>query len=107
MSKEIGPVDLRQSDEHPFLGREFAKPRHFSEASAQAVDQAVKKLVTQAEQQAAQIIEKYRTRLEKLVVQLEEKELLYKEDIEKCLGSSGKITRFPITPEKGTDQTAE
>ena len=29
MSGEIGPVDVRESDEHPFLGREIAQPRRF------------------------------------------------------------------------------
>ena len=27
MSKEVGPVDLRESEEHPFLGREIAQLR--------------------------------------------------------------------------------
>jgi len=31
MSSEIGPVDLRDTEEHPFLGKEMAQPRHFSE----------------------------------------------------------------------------
>ncbi|MCK5394669.1 MAG: ATP-dependent zinc metalloprotease FtsH, partial [Gammaproteobacteria bacterium] len=33
MSREIGPVDLRDTEEHPFLGKEMAQPRHFSESS--------------------------------------------------------------------------
>ena len=52
MSEEIGPVDLRESEEHPFLGREIAQPRHYSEHSAEAVDDAVKKIIMQAETQA-------------------------------------------------------
>ncbi|MCK5486036.1 MAG: ATP-dependent zinc metalloprotease FtsH, partial [Desulfobacterales bacterium] len=45
MSKEVGPVDLRESEEHPFLGREIAQPRHHSEHSSQAVDKAVRDLI--------------------------------------------------------------
>jgi len=85
MSKEIGPVDLRESDEHPFLGREIAQPRRFSEASAQAVDTAVQKLVLEAEQRAKDIIEKKRPELKRLIASLEEHESLYREQIEQCL----------------------
>jgi cell division protease FtsH len=85
MSKEIGPVDLRESEEHPFLGREMAQPRHFSEASAQAVDKAVQKLVLEAEQRAKDIIEKKQPELKRLIASLEEHESLNREQIEQCL----------------------
>jgi len=85
MSKEIGPVDLRESEEHPFLGREMAQPRHFSEASAQAVDKAVQQLVLEAEQRAKDIIEKQRPKLKRLIASLEEHESLYREQIEQCM----------------------
>ncbi len=85
MSKEIGPVDLRESEEHPFLGREMAQPRHFSEASAQAVDKAVQQLVLEAEQRAKDIIEKKRPELKRLIASLEEHESLNREQIEQCL----------------------
>jgi cell division protease FtsH len=39
MSEAIGPVDLRQSEEHPFLGREIAQPRKFSETTAHEVEE--------------------------------------------------------------------
>ena len=85
MSKEIGPVDLRESDEHPFLGREIAQPRRFSEASAQAVDKAVQKLVLEAEQRAKNIIEQKRPELKRLIASLEEHESLDREQIDQCL----------------------
>jgi len=86
MSHEVGPVDLRESEEHPFLGREIAQPRRYSEHSAQAVDQAVRELILAAEQQALEIIHQHRSQLEVLIAALEEKETLHREDIERCLG---------------------
>ena len=86
MSDEVGPVDLRESEEHPFLGREIAQPRRYSEHSAQVVDTAVRNLILAAEQQAITIIEQHRAQLDALIVDLEEKETLYREDIEKRLG---------------------
>jgi cell division protease FtsH len=86
MSHEVGPVDLRESEEHPFLGREIAQPRRFSEHSAQAVDKAVQELILHAEQQALEIIRRYRRQLLDLIALLEEKETLARADIDACLG---------------------
>ena len=88
MSAEIGPVDLRDSEEHPFLGREIAQPRHFSENSAQAVDKAVRALLTHAEEQATKIIQQQQQPLNRLIAALEKKETLHREQIEAYLSSA-------------------
>jgi cell division protease FtsH len=88
MSREIGPVDLRESEEHPFLGREIAQPRRFSESSAQAVDTAVHKLLTEAEASALDVIRKHQDQLQKLIATLEEHETLHREEIEQTLGNA-------------------
>jgi cell division protease FtsH len=86
MSRDVGPVDLRESEQHPFLGREIAQPRRYSEHSAQAVDKAVHALILAAEQQALEIIRRHRTQLQALIVLLEQKETLDRADIDGCLG---------------------
>jgi len=86
MSEEIGPVDLRESEEHPFLGREIAQPRRFSENSAKAVDTAVHKLLLQAEGIAKDVLREHREGLEQLIALLEKRETLHREEIEQCLG---------------------
>lgn len=88
MSKEIGPVDLRESEEHPFLGREIAQPRRFSESSAQAVDSAVHKLLHDAEASALDVIRKHRDQLQQLITSLEDHETLHREQIEEVLGNA-------------------
>ena len=86
MSEEIGPVDLRESEEHPFLGREIAQPRRYSEHSAEAVDHAVQTLLLEAEQRALEVIRGHKTELARLIDALEEHETLHHEQIEQCLG---------------------
>lgn len=86
MSEDIGPVDMRESEEHPFLGREIAQPRHFSEHSAEVVDRAVQELLRDAEEKACMIIRQQRSKLERLISMLESKETLQRDDIEACLG---------------------
>ena len=88
MSEEIGPVDLRQSEEHPFLGREIAQPRTFSETTAHEVDNAVRRLLQEAEARAAKIVEQDKGPLKKLIADLEAQETLNREQIEAILGPS-------------------
>ena len=87
MSKDIGPVDLRQSDEHPFLGREIAQPQRFSEAAAEDVDRAVAELLQEAALRAEEIIKSHRPSMERLIAALEKQETLSLEQIETFLDS--------------------
>ncbi len=87
MSEEIGPVDLRQSEDHPFLGREIAQPRRFSETTAHAVDEAVRMLLRDAEERDAEIIGAHRPDIERLIAALEDRETLDRGEIEACLGA--------------------
>jgi cell division protease FtsH len=98
MSKEIGPVDLRESEEHPFLGREIARPRRFSEASAEIVDRAVRDLLQEAEERALQVIRRARVPLERLVARLESEETLDRDQVEACL----RPTLVPVPLTAGT-----
>ncbi|MCP4386042.1 MAG: ATP-dependent zinc metalloprotease FtsH [Hyphomicrobiales bacterium] len=86
MSDEVGPVDVRESDEHPFLGREMARPRRFSEDTAAAADRAVRRYLTEAEGRAREVIETHRPHLERLIAELEEHETLDRAAVAACLG---------------------
>ncbi len=86
MSEEIGPVDLREAEEHPFLGREIALPRRFSEVSAQRVDKAVHELLHAAEDNAAQLLRSRRADLDRLITALEAEEDLERDRLEQLLG---------------------
>jgi cell division protease FtsH len=99
MADEVGPVDLRQSEEHPFLGREIAQPRMFSQETAHEVDQAVRRLITEAEQKAAAIVSEYRPQIERLVHELEAHETLDRAQIDTCLGPARE--RPESTPKSG------
>lgn len=87
MSEKIGPIDLRQSEEHPFLGREIAQPRHFSEEMSNKVDQAVLKLLQDAELAAKKIITDHKKAIEKLIETLEAEETINCKEIEGILKS--------------------
>ncbi len=86
MSDEIGPVDVRELDEHPFLGRAMAQPRQFSDATAKAVDDAVQRFLVEADDRAKRIIGEHRDAVDRLISALEAHETLDRAAIEECLG---------------------
>ena len=86
MSEEVGPVDVRESEDHPFLGREIAQPRHFSEATAAAADHAVKRYLVEAEERAVATLEGHRRQIGQLIAELEKRETLDRNEIAICLG---------------------
>jgi cell division protease FtsH len=94
MSTEVGPIDLRESDEHPFLGREITTPRTHSESSANAVDEAVRKILLEAETLAERVLEQHKVAIEKLVTQLEAKETLDRDAIIGILDDSPKVSTY-------------
>ena len=94
MSDEIGPIDVRQSEEHPFLGREIAQPRRFSEVMSSKVDEAVLKLLRDAEERGQEIITARRTVIEALIKKLVAEETVNHDEIDVIL-SGGKKNQLP------------
>lgn len=85
MTDELGPINLRQSDDHPFLGRTIAQPRDHSDSTAAKVDQAIIKMLNDAEAQATATLKEHKTEIEELISALETNETLDFDDIQSCL----------------------
>jgi cell division protease FtsH len=85
MSERIGPVNLGRGEEHPFLGRELAQPKRYSEEMAWLMDQEIQKLILDAEQKTIEILKNNRTALDKLAAALMTEEILEKDDIERII----------------------
>jgi cell division protease FtsH len=94
MDSGIGPVDLRESEDHPFLGQQIAQPRTFADETAARVDQAVIDLLHEAEKRAIRLIEEHHDQVVQLVARLETEETLDLEAIKSCLGQDTTITPF-------------
>jgi cell division protease FtsH len=95
MDPEIGPIDLRESEDHPFLGQQIAKPRSFADETAARVDQAVIDLLHTAEEQATALIDAHRAEVLRLVARLESEEVLNLDAISGCLGDRATVTQLP------------
>jgi cell division protease FtsH len=86
MSDVIGPVAFRQSEEHPFLGKEMHTYREFSEETTRLIDMEVQRIIKEAEHHAIELLTRHRDRMTALVNALLESEDLERESIEKILG---------------------
>jgi cell division protease FtsH len=76
MTGDIGPVKLGQSSGEVFMGRDMGHGRDFSERIAERVDTQVRDLIEQAHNEAYEVINANRDVLDKLALELLEKETL-------------------------------
>jgi cell division protease FtsH len=90
MSDEVGPINLGRGEEHPFLGRELAQPKRYSEEMAWLMDQEIRKLINEAEQKATKILTENRHTLDRLAEALEKEEVLEKEAIDRIIDEAKK-----------------
>jgi cell division protease FtsH len=81
MTERLGAIKLGSGDAEPFLGRDFGHQRDYSEDIAAIVDQEVSKLISNAHQEAFDILTANREVLDDLVRALFEKETLNREEV--------------------------
>lgn len=82
LSEKIGNISFYDST--GIYENAFQKP--YSEATAELIDLEVRKLVLQAKNSAQEILEENRDKLDELAELLLQKEVVYKDDLEKMLG---------------------
>lgn len=85
MSEELGPIRYASKEQHVFLGGEISNPREFSEATAEQIDKAVRKIVDQCYADADEMIRANREDVELLSEALLKHETLSAEEVSKIL----------------------
>jgi cell division protease FtsH len=101
MSERLGPVAFRIGEEHPFLGKEMAEPREFSEHTARVIDEETVRILRQAADRADRILKENRPKLDVLAQALEREEVLEERQIEELIGPSACHTNGPRPPAPG------
>ena len=81
MSAKVGSISLGSGNAEPFLGRELATHRDFSDEMAQVVDTEVRAILDQAMEEAYKARTSNRTVLDQLAKELLEKETLNQDQI--------------------------
>lgn len=91
MSKSIGTIDYSDSDDEVFIGRDLAHTKNYSEETAMAIDNEVKRLIEACYIKAKDIILSYENVLHRCADLLLEKEKLGTEEFESLFESYGEI----------------
>ena len=86
MSEKVGPVSFKQSEEHPFLGKEIHQHREFSDETARIIDIEVSEILKEANETAIKMLNEYRERLDALAEALLVHEDLESSEVRKILG---------------------
>jgi cell division protease FtsH len=81
MSERIGAVKLGAGGGEPFLGRDMAQERNYSDSVAYIVDEEVRRLIDQAHDEAYAILTENRDVLDRLALELLERETLNQAEI--------------------------
>ncbi|MEM7154838.1 MAG: ATP-dependent zinc metalloprotease FtsH [Myxococcota bacterium] len=76
MSDALGPIAYNKNDGEPFLGRDIARPKTYSESTAQAIDREVKDIVITQYNRAKDILTTHNDALQRLATALIERESL-------------------------------
>jgi len=97
LSEKMGPITYGSPQQELFLGHSVTQTQTMSEATAQTVDQEVRRIVDEAYQTARKILTKHTTQLEDLAQALIEFETLTGEDINNLL--AGKKIK-PVAQQK-------
>lgn len=95
MTEAIGAVKLGSTSGEPFLGRELSHQKDYSENLASVVDGEIRKLIERAHQEAFDILVDNRATLDKLVIELLDKETLNKEEIAEIFAAVKPVAKRP------------
>ncbi len=85
MSDELGPLSYGKKEEQIFLGREISQHRDYSEDTARKIDDAVKKIILEANDRVTQLLTDNRDILEGIAKDLLERETIMLEDMDRII----------------------
>ncbi len=108
MSEKMGMVEYGDHEDYVFLGRDISRARDYSEATAEQIDQEVKKLLDEAYQLAKKTLTANRDKLEVIAKALLEFETLDGSQIKEIVEHGRLINPPPgTTPPPGQKMPAE
>ena len=82
MSERLGPLTFGRKEELVFLGREIGEQRNYSEEVARAIDEEIRRLISEAHEKAKSILTQHKDTLVRLAKKLMEVETLEGEGLE-------------------------
>ncbi|HEX6331868.1 MAG TPA: ATP-dependent zinc metalloprotease FtsH [Actinomycetota bacterium] len=97
MSDRIGPLTLGQKQHEVFLGRDFQSQPDYSDQVAFEIDNEVRTLIDDAHDEALEILQANRRKLDELAALLIERETLERDEVEAFLADVPKRPQRDLT----------
>ena len=91
MSSKMGPLTFGKREESIFLGKEFSRHQDYSDSTAMAIDEEIRRFITEAYDDASTILDEHREALEAIAVGLLEDEVLDGEEIYKLIAQHSDV----------------
>ena len=88
MSEELGPLTFGNKQDTPFLGRDLARDRNYSEEIAYSIDREVRRIIDEAYERARKILSENRDALERVARKLFEHETIEAEEFKSPMEAS-------------------
>jgi cell division protease FtsH len=108
MSERLGMVEYGEHEDYVFLGRDIARSRAYSEATAQEIDREVKQLCDDSYQRALKVLKQRKDTLVTIAKALLEYETLDGRQIREIINSGRLINPPPpISPANREDRPPE
>jgi len=85
MSERLGPLTFGRKEELVFLGREIGEQRNYSEEVAGAIDEEIRRFISEAHEKAKSILTQHKDTLVRLAKKLMEVETLEGEELQAVL----------------------
>jgi cell division protease FtsH len=100
MSERLGTVALGHKEELVFLGREIGEQKNYSEKTAEAIDEEIRRLIDEGYQKAVDIITGHRDVLDNIAAALIQVETLDGENLERVFRGEPPVSGAPAeTPQ--------
>jgi cell division protease FtsH len=101
MSEKLGPLRYNENQDEVFLGHSIARSQHISEATAQIIDEEIRRVIEEAEGLASKILKEHIEDLHTLAKGLLEYETLSGEEVQKLLRGETIDRSEPAASDKG------
>jgi cell division protease FtsH len=106
MSPRLGPVYYDHQAEHPFLGQRIATDGGTSAATAAAIEEEARGILSRALDEASGMLNAHRGELDRLITALHDRESLEREDLANLLGPRPATDHDPEHPPDGIERRA-
>jgi cell division protease FtsH len=85
MSDRLGPVAYKKREAETFLGRDLAEGQSYSDQTAQAIDEEIKRIIAECQEKVKKLLTENRSTLESLASALFDREVLDSDQVDRLV----------------------